>query len=89
MHHLTKSVFSCQLALLGVGNGLIVGEAGREFVEKPFAGVVCAIWDKGETAEMEKIRCLVLDYRGALRDLRKSCLSTLFCILLILICDSD
>ncbi|KIM74828.1 hypothetical protein PILCRDRAFT_827891 [Piloderma croceum F 1598] len=66
MHHLTKSVFNRQLT---PPNGLIVGEVGRELEEKIFAGVVCAIWDKGETAEMEKIRCLVLDYRGALKNL--------------------
>jgi hypothetical protein len=54
-----KLVFSRQLTPPGVGNGLIVGEAGRELEKNLFAGIGCAIWDKGETAEMELIRSLL------------------------------
>jgi hypothetical protein len=88
MHHLTKSVFNLQLTPPGTGDSPIVEEAGIELEEMLFAGIVCAFWDKGETAEMEKIRCLALDYRGHLRDLRESRLLTWFWILLILVYDS-
>lgn len=69
MHHLTKFVFGLQLTPPGIGDGLVVGEAGMELEEKLFSGVVSVVWGKGEVTEMEKVQCLVLNYRGGLRDL--------------------
>jgi hypothetical protein len=64
MHHLTKSVFNHQVLThtSGVDNSLIVREARRELEEKLFVSVVCVIWNKGETAKMVKIQCLIPNY---------------------------
>jgi hypothetical protein len=72
MYHLAKFMFGLRLT---VGDGVTAGALpmlGLELEEMLFSGVVCAIWDKGETAEIGKVRCLVIEYKGYLRDLRKS-----------------
>jgi hypothetical protein len=42
---------------------------GLELEEWLLSGVVSAVWDKGETAKMEKVLCLVVEYKGFLREL--------------------
>ena len=72
MYHLVKFMFGLRLT---VGDGVKAGALptlGLELEEMLFSGVICAIWDKGETAEMGKVRCLVIEYKGYLRDLCKS-----------------
>jgi hypothetical protein len=74
MHYLVKLVYGPQATPPGAGGRIsIVGESGEELEELLVGGKVEVLWNSEDVAEMEKILGLVIEYRGALRDLRESC----------------
>ena len=81
MHHLTKYTFGVRLTPPGIGTAFNGGEAGLELERLLFGGIVSVVWIKEEVAEMEEVRCLVLEYLGDVRDLRESYLSSCFILL--------